>query len=283
MDWSLRACGRKGHETYAPDEPELRDRLHVDTPAGEAWRCLRCADFVVGPPHGSGPADEAPIVLRGRALRDATILRLLAAERLIRALVLLALAYGVLRFRGSQSNLRATFERALPAAKPLQNALHINLTDSAFIQRIQKVLESKPHTLTLLAIGLLAYAVLQLAEAVGLFLLKRWGEYVAAVGTSIFLPLEIHELIKKVTVLRVGALLVNIAAIAYLVWTKRLFGVRGGRAAFEKERESESLLEVEAAAGEPSPRPPAAPTATATAPTAEPPGPAAGEPSAPPP
>jgi uncharacterized membrane protein (DUF2068 family) len=252
MDWSLRACGRKGHATYAPDEPELRERLHVQTPAGEAWRCLRCADFVVGPPHGSGPADEAPIVLRGAALRDATILRLLAAERLIRALVLLALAYGVLRFRGSQSNLRATFERALPAAKPLQDALHINLTDSAFIQRIQKVLESKPHTLTLLAIGLLAYAVLQLAEAIGLFLLKRWGEYVAAVGTSIFLPLEIHELIKKVTVLRVSALVVNVAAIAYLVWTKRLFGVRGGRAAFEKERESESLLEVEAAAGEPS-------------------------------
>jgi uncharacterized membrane protein (DUF2068 family) len=256
MDWSLRACARKGHETYAPDEPNLRDRLQVDTPAGQAWRCLRCADFVVGPPAGSGPADQAPIVLRGRALRDATILRLLAAERLIRALVLLALAYGVLRFRGSQRDLRATFERALPAAKPLQDALHINLTDSAFIQRIQKVLESKPHTLTLLAIGLLAYAALQLAEAIGLFLLKRWGEYVAAVGTSIFLPLEVHELFKKVTVLRVGALVINIAAIAYLVWTKRLFGIRGGRAAFEKERESESLLEVEASAGEVSPAAP---------------------------
>jgi uncharacterized membrane protein (DUF2068 family) len=250
MDWSLRACGRKGHATYAPDEPELRERLHVDTPAGEAWRCLRCADFVVGPPRGTGPADEAPIVLRGRALRDATILRLLAAERLIRALVLLALGYGVLRFRGSQHDLRATFERALPAAKPLQNALHINLTDSAFVARIQRILESKQHTLTLIAVALFAYAALQLAEGIGLALLKRWGEYVAAVGTSVFLPLEIHELFKKVTVLRIGAFVINVAAVVYLVWSKRLFGVRGGRAAFEAERESESLLEV-AAAGAP--------------------------------
>lgn len=248
MDWSLRACGRKGHVTYAPDEPELQQRLNVDTPAGEAWRCLRCADFVVGAPAGRGPADEAPIVLRGRALRDATVLRLLAVERAIRAIVLLALAYGVLRFRSSQDNLRATFERVLPAARPLQNALHINLVDSSYVSRVQKVLSSTPHTLTLLFIALLAYGALETLEAVGLFLLKRWGEYVAAVGTAIFLPLEVHELLAKVTVVRVGAFVINVAAVVYLVLTKRLFGARGGRAAFEAERESASLLEVESAA-----------------------------------
>ncbi len=248
MDWSLRACGRKGHVTYAPTEPDLATRLRADTAAGEAWRCLRCADFVLGPPHGAGPADEAPIVLRGRALRDATVLRLLAIERGVRGLILLGLAYGVVRFRGSQGNLRATFERALPAARPLEQALHIHLTDSAYVLQAQKVLSSKPHTLTLIAIALLAYAGLELLEAVGLFLLKRWGEYVAAIGTAVFLPLEIHELLNKVTVVRVGALVINVAAILYLVLTKRLFGVRGGHAAFAAERHAASLLEVEAAA-----------------------------------
>jgi hypothetical protein len=42
---------------------------------------------------------------------------------------------------------------------------------------------------------------------------------------------------------------VNLALVAYLVVTKRLFGVRGGRAAHERERAGESVLEVEAAAG----------------------------------
>src|SRR5207245_2654745 len=86
-----------------------------------------------------------------------------------------------------------------------------------------------------------------LTEATGLWLLKRWGEYVAVVGTSAFLPLEIYELIEKVTVIRVGAFIINIAAVAYLLYTKRLFGLRGGRAAHEAERHSASLLEIERA------------------------------------
>ena len=50
------------------------------------------------------------------------------------------------------------------------------------------------------------------------------------------------------TVLRVLALLVNVFAVAYLLYTKRLFGLRGGRRAFEAERNSASLIEVEQAA-----------------------------------
>ena len=248
MDWSLRACARRGHVTYAPDETDLQERLHVQTQAGPAWRCLRCADFVVGAPHGSGPADEAPVVLRGRALRDATILRLLAAERLVRALLLFGLAYGVLRFRDSKASLQTTFERALPAARPLAQVLHVDLDASPTIERIRHLLDSRGHTLGLVAGGLLAYALLQTLEGVGLALLKRWGEYVAAVGTAVFIPYELYELLHTPTPVKAGALVVNIAAVAYLLLTKRLFGLRGGRRAFEAERESASLLEVEAAA-----------------------------------
>ena len=118
MDWSLRGCSRSGHVTYAPAEPSLRDRLHVDTPAGEAWRCLRCATFVVGPPAGTGPAEDAPLVLRGKALKDATILRLLAAERVLRGLLLLALAYGVVYFENAKTSIKDTFDKAIPAARP---------------------------------------------------------------------------------------------------------------------------------------------------------------------
>jgi len=51
-----------------------------------------------------------------------------------------------------------------------------------------------------------------------------------------------------VTWLRVSALVINLFAIAYLLWTKRLFGFRGGHAAFLAERHNDSLLEVEQAA-----------------------------------
>jgi hypothetical protein len=62
MDVALHACGIRGHATFAPDEPELAARLRVETPAGDAWRCLRCETFVVGEPAGHGPAETAPHV-----------------------------------------------------------------------------------------------------------------------------------------------------------------------------------------------------------------------------
>jgi uncharacterized membrane protein (DUF2068 family) len=95
---------------------------------------------------------------------------------------------------------------------------------------------------------LLAYAAVQFVEATGLWLMKRWGEYVAVVGTAIFIPLEVYELLERVTWLRVLAFAFNVFAVIYILWTKRLFGFRGGREAFEAERHSESLLEVEQAA-----------------------------------
>jgi uncharacterized membrane protein (DUF2068 family) len=251
FSWDLRACGRHGHATYEPVEPELKARLHSLTPAGEAWRCLRCGDFVPGPAIAGGPADDAPIVLRGRALRDAFVLRLLAVERAVRGVLLLVLAYALHRFSGAQGSLQKVFEQDLPLLKPFADKFGVDLETSGPVKLIREAFGVSPHTLFLLSLAVAAYAALELLEAVGLWLIRRWGEYVAAVGTAIFLPLEIRELLERVTLLRVGAFLINAGAVAYLLYTKRLFGIRGGRAAFEAERHSESLLEVEAAAGPP--------------------------------
>ena len=111
----LKACGRHGHITYAPDEADLAGRLRSRTALGEAWRCLRCGDWVLGAPQGSGPADEAPVPPRGKALRQLTILRVLAVERVLRAIVLIAAAYGVYRFSSAQTALRG---RSPPGSRP---------------------------------------------------------------------------------------------------------------------------------------------------------------------
>ena len=68
------------------------------------------------------------------------------------------------------------------------------------------------------------------------------------VGTGIFIPLEVYEIVETVTWLRLAALALNVFAVVYILWTKRLFGIRGGREAFEAERAGVSLLEVERAA-----------------------------------
>ena len=247
FDWNVRSCGWHGHVTWAPTEEGLAGRLQVDTVDGTAWRCLRCGAFVPGAPHGSGPAADAPIVLRGRALRDAFILRLLAVERGIRGVLLVALAYGVYRFEGAQDSLQRVFDDYLPRLRPIAEHAGVDLQSTGPVRLIEKALAADPHTLTLVSLGVLAYGALELLEAVGLWWMKRWGEYVAVVGTAVFIPLEIYELLERVTWLRVVAFALNLFAVVYIVWTKRLFGFRGGHRAFEAERHAESLLEIEEA------------------------------------
>ena len=116
------------------------------------------------------------------------------------------------------------------------------------VRGIDTALDLSSTTLLWIGVAICAYAGLQLVEAVGLWLVKRWGEYFAVVATSLFLPVEIYELTEKVTALRVGVFVVNIAAVVWLVVSKRLFGVRGGEAAYRAEHSAESLLTVERAA-----------------------------------
>jgi uncharacterized membrane protein (DUF2068 family) len=249
VDWSLRACARKGHVTYAPNEADLRERLHAPTPAGPAWRCLRCGTFVPGNPKGTGPADQAPRVPRGRALRDLFILRVLAVERAVRGILILLLVYGVVRFRDRQPDLRKAFEQDMPLLRPLADRLHFNLDDSGVVHTIERILALDAKTLFWIAVGLAAYALIELVEGVGLWYAKRWAEYLTVLATAAFLPLEIRELTEKVTGLRIGALVFNVLAVIYLLVAKRLFGLRGGHRAVEAQHHSESLLEVEHAAG----------------------------------
>jgi uncharacterized membrane protein (DUF2068 family) len=257
VDWSLLSCGRGGHVTYAPDEPAVRGRLTAQTPSGEAWRCLRCGTFVIGAPGRSGPAAAAPQVRRGKEVRSAFILRVFAIERFIRALVIGAAAFGVWRFSYSRLSLEQEFNRALPDVRRLYTDLGFNFRHSTLIGLVHHALRLNSRTLGYLAIGLAAYAIIELVEGTGLWLLKRWGEYFAMVATSIFLPYEIYDLTVKFTVLRLLTFLVNLALVVYLVVSKRLFGVRGGKKAYEARLREDSILDAaeEAAAAE---HPPAA-------------------------
>ena len=248
MDFAVSTCGLRGHATFAPEEPALRSRLCADTPAGQAWRCLRCEAFVVGPARAGGPADTAPEIPRGRLLRDRFIMRLLAVERIVRATFFTLLAVGVFKVRGTGTRLQESFERELPLIRPLANQIGWNPDNSKLIKDIEKAFTLSPSALTWIAAGLALYAAIELIEGIGLWLVQRWGEYFAVVATSVFLPLEVYELTEKVTVFRMVAFAVNVVAVVWLLWSKRLFGLRGGGPAYRAEHSAESLLTVERAA-----------------------------------
>ena len=251
--WELRVCSAKGHLTYRPTGPEtlrLRDRLNTQTTHGEAWRCLRCGDFVLGPPKLSGPLDKVPHIARGKAIRQAFILRLLGAERFLRGVGLVLIAYGIDQFSDNQVNIQHMFDQNFPAIQSAAIGFNYDVNSSAIVSLIHKSLEISGSTLTWVAVGVLIYGLIGITEGVGLWLMKRWGEYFAAVATAAFIPFEIYEVIDHVTNFKIAALVVNIAAFIYLAYSKRLFGFRGGAKAYNQELRSEALLDIELAAGQ---------------------------------
>jgi uncharacterized membrane protein (DUF2068 family) len=139
------------------------------------------------------------VPLRGKLLQDAIVLRFLAVERLLRALVVLFAGYAVIRYRTHADAVRQAFEADLPLLQPLADRLKWNIQDSAVVHTLRTLLEARQGTLGWIAAGLILYGLLQLLEATGLWLLKRWGEYVAVVATSVFIPIEIYELTHRVT------------------------------------------------------------------------------------
>ncbi|MGW2824232.1 DUF2127 domain-containing protein [Streptomyces sp. NPDC001443] len=251
IDWDRRTCARRGHVTYAPEDPRLRVRLRADTALGEVWRCLRCGDYTLGRPHGSGPANEAPLVPRGKVLRDLFILRFLAVERAVRGVFIVLVAAAVWKFSNSRYAVRRLFDEYLDVFRPVFRHFHYDLDHSPVVGTIQKTFGYKQSTLLLVAGLLLVYALIELVEAVGLWYAKRWAEYLTVVATAAFLPLEIYELTEHVSWLKIATLVLNILAVIYIALAKRLFGLRGGRRAFDEERRSASLLEVEESAGVP--------------------------------
>ncbi|MEU7254502.1 DUF2127 domain-containing protein [Streptomyces rimosus] len=249
IDWNRRTCARRGHVTYQPQEPELQDRLRADTALGEAWRCLRCGDFTLGAPRGAGPAADAPLVPRGKVLRDTFILRFLAVERALRGVFIVLVALAVWKFSNSQDAVRRLFDEYLDVLRPVAGHFHYDLDHSPVVGTIQKTFGYKHSTLLIVAGLLVAYALVEIIEGVGLWRAKRWAEYLTVVATAAFLPLEIYELTEKVSWLKIATLVINIIAVLYILLSKRLFGLRGGRDAFEAERHSASLLEVRTSAG----------------------------------
>ena len=71
--------------------------------------------------------------------------------------------------------------------------------------------------LLLLSISALLYSVLRFIEAVGLWLEQVWAEWLAIVADSLFMPIEIFEILRRVTALRVFILLLNIAIVTFLM------------------------------------------------------------------
>jgi uncharacterized membrane protein (DUF2068 family) len=146
-------------------------------------------------------------------VRDATtrgerLLPLIAAERTLRGLLLLAAGAYLLTHRGSDfgsiaNHLARTIE--LDPRRPFVRHLITGLG------------RLKQHEITLFGAGALAYGVLEVVEGVGLWLRQRWAEWLTVIATSLLVPLELYELARNPSALKGVGLAVNLLIVAYLI------------------------------------------------------------------
>jgi uncharacterized membrane protein (DUF2068 family) len=242
--WELLVCGLAGHELIGTDARTLRpeDGVVARDADGVRWhRCLRCDSWLpLSPPAAPErefppDRDEIELPLRGRPLRDRIVLRLIAVNRALHFAALGLLAVAILLFSANRADLRDVVLRVV--ADLTGETTSGPAAQHGLRHRIDELFSLRTSRLHLFAAIALLYALIEGVEAVGLWYAKRWAEYLTFIVTASLLPLEVYEISHHVTPFKVVALLVNLAVVGYLLYAKRLFGVRGGAAADEALRE----------------------------------------------
>jgi uncharacterized membrane protein (DUF2068 family) len=144
--------------------------------------------------------------------RSRLILRLIALERLVRGVLLLAA--GVYLLFHLNSDFGRLGERVMRSIEldPRRPFLH------RIVLYLHHLHASELRVAAVVALG---YGLLELVEGTGLWLDKLWAEYLTVIATSLLIPLELYELARHPTALKAGGLAVNMLIVAYLIYLLR--------------------------------------------------------------
>jgi uncharacterized membrane protein (DUF2068 family) len=202
-------------------------------------RCLRCDSWIEHvAPVGKEiryetipPLDQLKKPRRGKPLNEAIGMRLIAINKGTHALGFTLVAVALTLTRTNLFALQHWAQRVLDFVQGPLNDAGQQHSQTWLGRQLENILNLKSGTITVLLGLAMLYAAVEWTEAIGLWKEKRWAEYLTVIATAGFLPLEVRELLHKVTFFRVFALIVNVALLVWLIYNKRLFGARGGHAA----------------------------------------------------
>jgi uncharacterized membrane protein (DUF2068 family) len=143
---------------------------------------------------------------------DNRLIRLIAAFKLFKAALLIALGVGA--FKLLHQDVAGVVEHWIDALK-LDPGNHF--VDAA----LTKASNLTPEQVKKLGLGSFLYAGLFLTEGIGLWLLKRWAEWLTVIITSSLIPLEIYEIHRHPTWVKLVVLVLNLAIVIYLIYRIR--------------------------------------------------------------
>ena len=140
------------------------------------------------------------------------LLRLIAAFKFFKGALLITVGVGA--FKLIHKDIGDLAERCT-------EALRLNPANHFVDTILQKVSTLDPGQIKKLGAGSLLYAGLFLTEGTGLWLGKRWAEWLTVIITSSLVPLEIYEIYRHPSALKVAVFIINLAIVAYLIYRIR--------------------------------------------------------------
>ena len=147
------------------------------------------------------PRADIAVPLRGRGLRDRYVLRLIAVERAVHVVVLSGLAVAVFLFIGHRATLRHDYVAIINGLFGSSGGPDAR---KGLLGDFRHLFIITPSHLYDIGFLLVAYATLEAVEMVGLWFTKRWAEYLTFVATTLFVPLEVYELLSSVRLAEAG-------------------------------------------------------------------------------
>jgi uncharacterized membrane protein (DUF2068 family) len=145
-------------------------------------------------------------------LRARGALRLIALFKLCKVTLLVAVGLGAFGLMQPK-----VAERAHAWATSLAMSYHSPLVHRA----VALTSGLTPRRLEVLGIAAFLFAGLFATEGLGLWLGKRWAEYLTVIATLSLVPLEVFELLRHASLARFSALVLNLAVAAYLIYLLR--------------------------------------------------------------
>ena len=143
---------------------------------------------------------------RARVRHDG-VLRLIAAFKFLKAALLVAAGLGALELvrPGMASRAHAWAVAMGSSELPIVREAIARVSGFTHLHLVE------------LGFGAFAYASLFAVEGTGLWLGKRWAEYLTVIATASLVPFELYELAQRGTLPRASALALNLVVVAYLV------------------------------------------------------------------
>jgi uncharacterized membrane protein (DUF2068 family) len=143
------------------------------------------------------------------------LLRLIAIFKFLKAGLLIALGIGL--FRLLHKDVAEVLMRWTDVLRLDPGSHFVNLA-------LEKAAHVTPEQVKKLGLGSFLYAGLFLTEGTGLWLRKRWGEWLTVIITGSLVPVEIYELHRHFGYAKVVVLALNVAIVLYLIYHMRRAG-----------------------------------------------------------